>query len=464
MIPLVIHNSPVDAGNSPASTTHVYSQYQRIVSTRNMTDSYRPPGGQGGCDRLFAADTYRPQYNPDSTARTGTSFSYSRRARRGRGQCRASVLSDPRRENDSHYAHSDNGHTKRKNSPTREQPTITVQKLPADHPLAKELDELKKVRSDRRNQWVRLARRLGPDWDLPNCQDRLQFRYEEELADRRLQDLAAMVALEERALLMNDPEFGPLRPVFSGKSSGSRYIPDGKRRRCTPFSAKKDEVNKRNSKQDDVEAWMVSAGNLAATAKQRGDVPLFIGDSDSDETMFETADGDDDDSVKKLTDTNQEVVGAQKTKPISISSESESESAQNPASSLSSQSRSIVLEPAKSITVRLPQPPIIPLIVLDDEEDPCPHNTVSGALLGASWLNCKSSKFQNPNVLATRGRTRPETTCSREETPRASRKIGSGDDARSAGNEDGKLAETETIKTNGKQVLMMANFAILPGC
>ena len=97
--------------------------------------------------------------------------------------------------------------------------------LPEEHPLSQAMADLSQTRSRRREYWFRLARRLGPDWDLPDAPDRRKFEHEEALADQKSQDLAILAAFAQRNLPLSDT---PLRrdraPPDDGCTSVSKRL------------------------------------------------------------------------------------------------------------------------------------------------------------------------------------------------------------------------------------------------
>jgi hypothetical protein len=165
----------------------------------------------------------------------------------------------------------------------------TMRTLPPDHPLREELRQLKNVRWKRKLEWVRLARRLGPDWELPDCQGRLQFRLEEEKADQRLCDLAVMVALEERGLLDSDPIFGTQKTRHRVAPDHHRTpspLPNLEYRHPAKRYGQSNAANLYSKRKSDsmITAWMQDAGNQAALANMKPPVPLFISEDDSELT------------------------------------------------------------------------------------------------------------------------------------------------------------------------------------
>ncbi len=70
--------------------------------------------------------------------------------------------------------------------------------LPADHPLRREMDELKATRKKRQFYWAGLIEDLGDDeWGNPANYDRQRWDNEERLADAKFEELAGQIKLVE---------------------------------------------------------------------------------------------------------------------------------------------------------------------------------------------------------------------------------------------------------------------------
>lgn len=70
--------------------------------------------------------------------------------------------------------------------------------LPADHPLKREMDELKATRKKRQFYWAGLIEDLGDDeWGNPANYDRQRWEEEERLADKKFEELAGQIKLAE---------------------------------------------------------------------------------------------------------------------------------------------------------------------------------------------------------------------------------------------------------------------------
>ncbi|MCJ1365660.1 hypothetical protein MMC16_004785 [Acarospora aff. strigata] len=80
-------------------------------------------------------------------------------------------------------------------------PTMEVSRpgpLPADHPLKREMDELKATRKKRQLYWAGLIEDLGDDeWGNPANYDRQRWEEEERLADKKFEELAGQIKLAE---------------------------------------------------------------------------------------------------------------------------------------------------------------------------------------------------------------------------------------------------------------------------
>jgi hypothetical protein len=252
----------------------------RSPSLRN-SDNYRPPGPRS--TNVPDRDNYRPTYDQRRAQADSQALSPHtpiRLARSRRGSAGGQQSHDRR--------HRSPSPCQRSRSVERAQRSVsTVQPLPPDHPLREEVHQLKNVRWKRRLEWVRLARRLGPDWELPGCQDRLQFRHEEEKGDERLCDLAVMVALEERGLLDSDPVFGKQKTLHGAAPGHHRTpspLPNLEGRHRAKRNGQSNAANPFSKRESDnmITAWMQDAGNQAALRNMKPPVPLFIGEGDSE--------------------------------------------------------------------------------------------------------------------------------------------------------------------------------------
>lgn len=117
-------------------------------------------------------------------------------------------------------------------------PTTNVSRpgpLPADHPLRREIDELRATRKRRQFYWAGLIEDLGDDeWGNPANYDRQRWEDEERLADTKFEELAGQIKLAE----MGFPLLGGEVQDQSGSPSAARgsdqgNVADYNGRRCS---------------------------------------------------------------------------------------------------------------------------------------------------------------------------------------------------------------------------------------
>ena len=155
-----------------------------------------------------------------------------------------------------------------------------VRDLPRDHPLMLEMERFKDDRHKRSLRWINFARHLGEEWEQPRSYNRIRFQEEEQKAETRLQDLAAMIALERRGMLEEDPEYGRERPLYHSPP------PIPRKNARPPKAGKAVETWTQKKATVSVKNWMKQNNSLALEKekkKPKPQVPVIIGDGGSDD-------------------------------------------------------------------------------------------------------------------------------------------------------------------------------------
>ncbi|MCJ1389281.1 hypothetical protein MMC18_002137 [Xylographa bjoerkii] len=95
--------------------------------------------------------------------------------------------------------------------------------LPFDHPLKEELAEVKRVREHRRRYWLQLAEELPDDMNNPGSYDYQRWKKEEGLAEAKIEELAGLIALAERGIIVERAESLPVITSVTESAKRGNY-------------------------------------------------------------------------------------------------------------------------------------------------------------------------------------------------------------------------------------------------
>ncbi|MCJ1478508.1 hypothetical protein MMC13_007188 [Lambiella insularis] len=182
--------------------------------------------------------------------------------------------------------------------------------LPFEHPLKEELAEVKRIRDARRLYWAEMAVLLPQDMDNPGSYDYQRQQEEERAAEKKIAELAGLIALAERGIAITigphqvvaetDPHADSYRerePQTGGRGihGRSRYSRDGHRIQHSLNSNEADLGVRCRASGDTrepetmlwtdvatsqaVTKWMHEMGVACEESESRLHVPLFIGSS-----------------------------------------------------------------------------------------------------------------------------------------------------------------------------------------